>query len=147
MSKENKLAYVAGLLDGEGYFGIRKHKASNGSNPRYQELISIAMVEQEPIMLIKNLFGGNISIQKGTHRQLYRYEACDKITEKICNSLKKYLIVKKLNAILLLQMRKHKNQTTLKNFGKKCTTSNLEFREEHYINCKKNNSPHLYENK
>lgn len=145
MNKEIKKAYIAGLLDGEGYFGIRKHKGNNGNNPRYQEEVKISMVEEEPIKMIKGMFGGNISMQKGTHRPLFRYESSDKIASQVCHTLLKYLVVKNKNAKILLKMRKHKENTTLKNMGKKAKPDIIRFREECYTQCKKNNSPHLYE--
>lgn len=145
MNKEIKKAYLAGILDGEGYFGIRKHRKNGNTNPRYQEEIKVSMVERQPIEMLKEIFGGNISMQKGTHRPLFRYEANDKIAFRVCKALFEYLIIKKKNAKILLTMRKHKEETTLKNMGKRAKPSDIKFRENCYIQCKKNNSPHLYE--
>lgn len=147
MKNELQLAYLAGILDGEGYFGIRKHKGDGKVNPRYQEEVKVSMVEVAPIRMLRDLFGGNVSKQKGTNRPLHRYEASDKVAGVLCATLLPYLIVKRRNARIILSMRRHKEKTTLKNMGKRGSAKNVSFRENCYVRCKQNNSPkHLYEN-
>ncbi|MEA2036170.1 MAG: LAGLIDADG family homing endonuclease [Nanoarchaeota archaeon] len=147
MKKEHNFIYLAGLLDGEGYFGIRKHKPGKGGqvNPRYQEEIKIAMVEEKPIRLLKKIFGGSLYTAKGTNRSLFIYQAADKIACSICKSLLPYLLIKNKNAKILLKMRLHKEKTIAKNKGgkfKQLTKAQLVIREKFYVQCKNNNSPH-----
>jgi hypothetical protein len=51
----NKLAYLAGLIDGEGYLKIEKHGTIR---------LVIGMTHKETIEWIHNNFGGNITEQK-----------------------------------------------------------------------------------
>ena len=148
MNIKEKFIYVAGLLDGEGYFGVRKHKPGKGGqvNPRYQEEIKISMVEEKPIYLLKQLFGGSVYSAKGTNRRLFVYQAADKIACSICRAALPYLLIKNKNAKILLKIRKYKERTMLKNKGgkfKPLDKKQLIIREELYKQCKRNNSPHV----
>lgn len=51
----NKLAYLAGLVDGEGYLKIEKHGTIR---------LIIGMCDKKTIYWIKNNFGGNVKHQK-----------------------------------------------------------------------------------
>lgn len=50
----NKLAYLAGLIDGEGYFKVEKQGTLR---------LAVGMCSKKTIMWIKHNFGGNITCQ------------------------------------------------------------------------------------
>lgn len=112
--KKTDIAYIAGLVDGEAYIGIKKGPArSDCVNMQYHERIQIRMVDEEAISFIANLMGGNYYKEKPScsgGRPLYCHQANDKSAAKILNILLPYLRVKKrvANKVLELRMMKKK---------------------------------------
>lgn len=51
----NKVAYLSGLIDGEGYFKVEKTGTVR---------LVIGMCDREPIYWIHSNFGGNVALQK-----------------------------------------------------------------------------------
>lgn len=52
--KETELAYAAGIVDGEGYIGVKKSKAyecQGRSTPGYHALVSVKMVDRAALAL------------------------------------------------------------------------------------------------
>jgi hypothetical protein len=68
MTKQERLAYFAGIIDGEGYIGIKKHLSTlrsggrgRGINPCYYERICVAGTNKPMInMLVKTFNVGNL---------------------------------------------------------------------------------------
>lgn len=114
MRKNELIAYLAGIVDGEGYVGIKKtNNRSDCKNPQYHERIQIRMVDECVIKFFKNTFGGNYYKEtdhsKYSKRPLYCYQASDKLAANIIKILTPYLILKKRQAKLILKLRKSKN--------------------------------------
>jgi len=140
------LSYLAGIVDGEGYIGIKKSSSMskhNGSkSPIYHERIQIRMVNEKAIRLFKKTFGGNYYKEKAEQHNsrlpLYCYQSSDKQASIILKKLIPYLLVKKRDAQLVLLLRKRKN---LKHkFGNgigKMSDKELSKREELYKECKR----------
>lgn len=110
------LAYLAGLVDGEGYIGIKKsqpyNKLTGRINPGYHERIQIRMVDEPAIKKFAETFGGwyykeKPHAKKG--RLLYCYQASDKLASNILKYLLPYLVVKLGSAITVLKLRDSKN--------------------------------------
>lgn len=155
MNKKETLAYLAGLLDGEGYVGIKKslYKRSCPS-PTYHERIQIRMIVEEAIKLFQKTFGGNYYKEKphcNKGKPLYCYQASDLKATNICKILLPYLLIKKRNILLLLKLRDSKNNIkTSERGGNKggrrkgksrlMSPIVLAYREKLYLACKKNNS-------
>lgn len=112
-----RLAYVAGLFDGEGSFVFRKSETPNVMkqtkriNPMYYGTVRIGMVEREALEYIaETLPGGKImceGVRKGReHCQvMYRWNICRRQT--IIETLPKlipYLVIKKRQAQILLDV-------------------------------------------
>lgn len=113
MRKNELIAYLAGLVDGEGYVGIKKtHGRKDCVNPQYHERIQIRMVEEKAIKLFKNTFGGNYYREtehsKYSKKPLYCYQATDKLAAGIIKILIPFLLIKKRQAEFILQLRKSK---------------------------------------
>jgi len=114
--KETDLAYIAGLIDGEGYIGIKKSTYKSRVikdmvNPEYHERIQIRMVDEGAIKFIVHLFGGsyyreNPRSVKG--RPLFCYQASDFKASNIVKTIYQFLKVKRRNAELIMKLRQSK---------------------------------------
>ena len=99
-------AYLAGLMDGEGSFMIRKRNAPNRT--QYMPAVSIAMTDRDGIDLISSIYGGAIHIttlSPGHNAQPYynwRVDSKNKIVN-ILSDILPYLRVKRTQAVLLLE--------------------------------------------
>lgn len=110
------LAYLAGLVDGEAYIGIKKSQPYNELtgriNPGYHERIQIRMVDEPAIKIFAETFGGWYYKEKPhAHkgRLLYCYQASDKLAANILEYLLPYLLVKHESALTVLKLRDSKN--------------------------------------
>jgi len=110
------LAYLAGLVDGEAYIGIKKSlpKKQNGErSPTYHERIQIRMVNEIAIKIFSDTFGGSY-YREAPHadkgKPLYCYQVSDRNACRILRELLPYLQVKKRDAELVLELRKLKEQ-------------------------------------
>jgi len=112
--KKIDLAYIAGLIDGEAYIGIKKSKPMNGNlNDSYHERIQIRMVDEEAIAFIATNLGGNYYKEKphaDNGRSLYCYQASDKKAAAILELVLPYLRVKRRVAKRVLDLRKKKDK-------------------------------------
>ena len=111
-----RLAYLAGLVDGEAYIGIKKSKPYNNLtgrvNPSYHERIQVRMVDEGAIKLLAEELGGWYYKEKPSSkngRPLYCYQASDKKAYEIICKLLPFLIVKKQSAKTVLELRNEKN--------------------------------------
>lgn len=113
MYSELDLAYLAGLVDGEGCITIHKNNLNNCS-----ARLSIGMTDQYVLTWIHENFGGTLSSResKGTSEALYFWHITRKAElELLLQLLLPYLKVKKLPALLVFDFYKnfpqHKWQT------------------------------------
>jgi len=111
------LSYIAGLIDGEGYIGIKKSTYKSRVikdmvNAEYHERIQIRMVDEEAIKFIKENLGGNYYREKphsNSPKPLFCYQASDLLAAKILKLLYPFLRIKKKNAEVILKLRESKN--------------------------------------
>ena len=116
MESNYRLAYLAGLVDGEAYIGIKKSKPyknlTGRVNPSYHERIQVRMVDEGAIKFLAEELGGWYYKEKPHSRNgrlLYCYQASDKKACEIINKLLPFLIVKKNSAQTVLELRQEKN--------------------------------------
>jgi len=103
-------AYMAGLMDGEGTFFIGNY--GNSGNGFFQTVLKITSTDRCMIDWACNTFGGWISeytpkqLAKNCRSAVFTW-ACtgDRLTH-ICEIMLPYLVPKKNQAIILLEMRK-----------------------------------------
>ncbi len=158
--KPMDLAYIAGLVDGEAYIGIKKDGSlTNGRLARgYHERIQIRMVDEEAIRFISETLGGNYYKEKPHAtggRPLYCYQANDLKAAEILNALQPYLKVKRRVAVRVLQLRLRKENPHKTAYRRNIKTrwgyevpairhrlseEELRLREQLYIECKAINS-------
>lgn len=115
MTREQKIIYLAGFIDGEGsiFITTRKPRIEKENNYQYsvQHYLYLVVVNTnpKPIKLLKEVFGGRIYSLRGTScgwRPTWRWETVCKKAESIIRELLPYLIVKKEEAELALEFRK-----------------------------------------
>ena len=110
--KQVDIAYIAGLIDGEGYIGIKKdkgYKCQERKTPGYHARIQIRMVDEPAIKFISESLGGWYYKEKPNcenGRPLFCYQASDKKAEGILKTIIPYLKVKKESAQTVLDIRK-----------------------------------------
>ena len=114
MIKKTDLAYLAGLVDGEGYIGIKKSSQKDMVSPAFSARIQIRMVNEPAISFLAKILGGNYykeSAHVAKGRPLYCYQASNKKAENVLKSLLPYLRVKKEVATVVLSFLVFKTQS------------------------------------
>lgn len=139
------LAYLAGIVDGEGYVGIKKSKPyptlTGRTNPGYHERLQIRMVEPHALRLLVKELGGWLYLEKSSAhngRPLYCYQASDLRASKILTTLLPYLRVKKKQAQAVLALRRNK-QTAKRASRRPLRPSDVAQRESLYLRIKRLN--------
>lgn len=122
MKKSEIFAYIAGIIDGEAYIGIKKstygmRNRPDVKSPTYSERVQIKMTSPGVLALIKNNFGGTFYKDKKvyqsksgfkTRKVMHVYGATDKIASEIIKAVYPYLIEKKPQAMCILKLRRSK---------------------------------------
>lgn len=155
MTTELDLAYIAGLMDGEAYIGIKKsraYKCQGRQTPSYQSRIQIRMVDEPAIRFLSETLGGWYYKEKphsGNGRLLYCYQATDRKAESILRSLLPYLKVKLRNAETVIELRdlqsnsgSHRTKITgyrefPNKYGKVRIVANKSFSDEYVATCER----------
>jgi hypothetical protein len=108
---EVTVAYLAGLIDGEGYIGIKKSRRADAVSPIYHERIQVRMVHEGAIKLLASTLGGNYYFEKAhsaSGRPLYCWQASDAMAARILTVVLPHLIVKRESAQMVLALRTSK---------------------------------------
>ena len=151
---KTNLGYIAGIIDGEAYLGIRKSTygmrvSKDCRNPVYSERIQIKMNSQDVLQVFKKLFGGRlyhepriyqskIATEKGikTNKRMWLYLATDKKAFEIAKKVYPYVIEKKKQILCLLKLRESKESKLAKKRGgplkRPMHPSIVEYREKLY---------------
>jgi hypothetical protein len=122
---DTDLAYIAGLMDGEAYIGVKKTRAyacQGRVTAGYHARIQIRMVDEAAIRFIAETLGGWYYKEKRVtpnRRELYCYQASDKRAETILSLVLPFLKVKRTSAETVLALRalqktgqQHRTKTT-----------------------------------
>lgn len=64
MTQEEDLAYIGGLMDGDGSFTVARRTNNKGINLLYYPLIQFGSLNRESVNLMKEIFGGTLHLQK-----------------------------------------------------------------------------------
>jgi hypothetical protein len=92
------IAYLAGIIDGEGTIRINKVKAKKNWNYSYYLQMSCGMTCKEVPELLKKIFGGNVREERVAdgYRSIWRWALTGRFQiYVVLKLLKTYLIVKK----------------------------------------------------
>lgn len=114
MTKKEKLCYIAGIIDGEGYLGISRVYGSSG-NICFYARITVHMKDKIAIKFLCDFYQLPVKETNINLKKYYSlYVTKPEIIEKIINSLLPYLTVKKKPALLLKKLIKNKKQNPVK---------------------------------
>lgn len=118
-NRQTKLAYCAGILDGEGSIGVQIAKPNKTRKTNsYRVRVRVAMCDIGAITLLQELFGGSIKTRQPKnlrHRMSYDWivrslRAKDALTEML-----PYLIIKRERAQIAIELidRVSSNRVTI----------------------------------
>ena len=111
MTAETALAYLAGIIDGEGYIGIKRTTRRDARSPIYHERIQVRMTDEAAIQFLAATLGGNYYREQphaNDGRPLYCWQASDALACRILERVMPYLIVKRDQAENVLRLRASK---------------------------------------
>lgn len=100
---ERDLAYAAGLIDGEGCFGLAEEKTSQ--RPSHRPYIAVTMTVEAPVRWLHDLFGvGSIrhTPAKPPRREKWTWRANGAGARQVADLLLPHLMVKGLPAYLVI---------------------------------------------
>jgi hypothetical protein len=107
--KDTDLAYIAGIIDGEGYVGIKRSTVRKDCvNRSYHARIQIRMVDEPAIRFVSKTLGGTYYREREHStkgRPLYCFSASDAVAESILRAVLPFLRVKRRMADTVLQLR------------------------------------------
>lgn len=114
--KKTDWAYIAGVIDSDGYIGLTRSKENRRTKEtyNYRPTITVTQVEPEAIMLLKETGLGTFGIsgqQSKKHRSLFRWGIYNYRDVKIfIKNILPYLRIKKEQATILFQYCEHREK-------------------------------------
>lgn len=125
-NEKELLAYMAGILDGEGSIMIKKStyrlrspKYGDCKNPQYIGRVSLKNTCEEVVKLFKEMFGGRYYKNKKIYysrngyrpnKIMHEYDAQHRIAYEICRKLYPFLRIKEQQAKKVLELEELKRQ-------------------------------------
>lgn len=108
-----QIAYLAGIIDGEGSIYIGNFsKNPNTGVPYYQTNIEVTNTDINLINWLKENIGGRSNkytfkqTPKNSRRDVYRWIVSGDLLTHLCHLLLPYLIIKKRQCEIMIEMRK-----------------------------------------
>lgn len=137
MSNKLELAYLAGIIDGEGCITINLRHPRDGRSIRHDLNVQCNMQNQKAILLLGQIFGGlkNYRVKdKKSNKIVYEWRVSNRKAYECLKQLFPYLRVKKEQALLGIEF--HEKCMDIKRIGKfggerKLTTEELEIRTKY----------------
>lgn len=130
---QNKIAYLAGLFDGEGCVGIYARKPRPPKYPytTYSLHCKVGMSDPRPLRLLHDLFGGSFRQcrQLPNRRIIWVWETACRSSEKFLKKISSFTLVKtsQINiALKYLELTAHKS-------GKARSLENRKGQEQCYL--------------
>lgn len=123
----SQIAYLAGIIDGEGCFylgNVKQGKYGNGL--QWHSFIKITSCDEELIIWLENTFGGSKdsryrwTSKKKFTRPVYNWQATGPMLDYILPLVRPYLIIKKKHCDVMILYR-----LTCKNIGSKRLSSEI----------------------
>jgi hypothetical protein len=153
VTRKTDIAYIAGILDGEGYIGVKRMTVrKDAANRSYHARIQVRMVDEPAIAFLAETLGGAYYQEKPSAtrgRPLYCYSASDASAAAILRTVLPYLRVKRGAADIVLELRamqanaaKHRTKVVgYRNFPNKYGTArqvpNLAYSDEYIAGCER----------
>lgn len=101
-------AYFAGIIDGEGCISFYSRKGGRSSGKTHTIAIAVSMTWKPIIEALQKRFGGSIHKRTKPHPQLkqqYSWTVAANLAKKCLEAVAPYLIEKKDQAVLVLEIR------------------------------------------
>jgi len=105
MAAETDWAYLGGLIDGEGCICISKPRSSYSI---HQLSVRVSNTDARLMIWLKDNFNGSITTQhrkNKKHKDAYEWRVFAKDSEYILENILPYLVIKKEQALLALDLR------------------------------------------
>ena len=102
---ETIYAYLAGIIDGEGCISIRKCK--QGKYIYFKPMIEVSMTHRPTIEFVAKTFGNSVWYEVRAiyrHKKIYKWRATGTNVIPILKNILPYLITKREQAIVALEM-------------------------------------------
>lgn len=108
-TREETLAYLAGIMDSDGNFRISRRHIGAMRWPQYRINVRCAQVLPSPaVALLATTFGGRVTLKRDRrpgHRNLVAWSLHDRAAVPVIEALLPHLRVKWVDACLLLELR------------------------------------------
>lgn len=111
-----QLAYMAGIMDGEGTFYIGNYSGNRKNGDKhYQTVIAICSTDKCLIDWLYATFEGSTrqytpnQMAKNCRKQVYRWQATSNRLLHICEEILPYLVIKKRQCEIMIEIRKTYN--------------------------------------
>lgn len=133
------ISYLAGIIDGEGYIGIKKETWGMRNRPdvycpTYSERIQVKMKDKGAVDLLKRVFGGSYYQEKTEDKKTYCWMVSDLQAIKTLKALLPYLRVKRKETQFCFKLRRNKKSYLAKRRGspkgRRMPTHILNYREK-----------------
>lgn len=139
-NKQLQYAWAAGFIDGDGFISIDK------TGDGFQAKIEATQGIEDPLVCLRNLFGGSIGVKKSTYGNYLYWRARGYQVEEILRCLLPYLVVKKRQAEIVLEFcaTVHRKQTGKGFYYERVPADVKDQREGLYVENKKLNNRRLH---
>ena len=101
----DKLAYIAGLVDGEGCIDIHSHQSPRRQTKSYQLRLTISNTSPAPIEWLVRNVGGSVDGGRNSRQLCYNWNVLDVNAENLLRALLPFLVVKHDQAVIGLEIR------------------------------------------
>ncbi len=106
MNEAEKIAYLAGILDGEGHFSLMFYKAEK----RYFAIVGVANTSIKLMDWLKNNFGGTVYTKnqpsdKPHWKQRYEWRLYAKAIDIVIPQVIPFLVIKREHAEIIMKLR------------------------------------------
>lgn len=106
-------AYLAGMIDGDGYITIQR--STRGGKDYFGAQVGIAGTRRDPHDLAASLFGGKVSCYQPAnpkHRPQFQWQRMGKAAVPVIEGVLPYLLIKKEHALLALELQEHATEAS-----------------------------------
>jgi len=111
MKTPTMLAYFAGLIDGEGYIGVKRRmpsKANHMACPKYSVVLFIAMTDRAPIDFLAEHMGHPDRVRsrkrKEHYKTIYEFELENDRAVEVLRAIQPYTVCRKEHIRLALDL-------------------------------------------
>jgi len=119
--KNETLAYLAGAMDSDGWFSIKKSDyktrvIKDCYYPTYQAKVGLKQVTPQIPNLLHSIFRGSLRKEKGqseNSKELFVFECNNQQAIAFCKTLLPFLVVKKQQAKIILELEETRNRKYL----------------------------------